>query len=96
MGDTTVEVAENAAEHRYEARVDGALAGFAAYRDDEAGRRVFTHTEVGDEWEGKGVGSALAHDALEDVERRGLRIIARCPFIAAYLERHEEYAGLLA
>ena len=96
MGDPTVQVAENASAHRYEVHVDGVAAGFAAYRDDEAGHRVFTHTEVGDEWEGRGIGSALARGALDDVRERGMHLVARCPFIAAYIARHAEYADLLA
>jgi uncharacterized protein len=79
---------------RYEATVDGELAGFAAYRDDR-GARVFTHTEVFDAFEGRGVGSALAAGALDDVRATGRRLVALCPFIAAYIERHAEYADLI-
>jgi predicted GNAT family acetyltransferase len=79
---------------RYEVTVDGELAGFAAYRDVD-GARVFTHTEVFDRFEGKGVGSALAKAALDDVRASGRRLVALCPFIAGYLERHDEYAALV-
>ena len=35
--------------------------------------------------------------ALDDVRARGLRVTARCPFIAAYIRRHETlYGDLLA
>ena len=48
---------------RYEARLDGALAGFAEYQlTDEL--IVFTHTEVDPAFEGRGIGSALARFAL--------------------------------
>jgi uncharacterized protein len=80
---------------RYEVSVDGELAGFAVYRDDD-GTRVFTHTEVFDAFEGQGVGSVLARSALDDVRSRGRKLVARCPFIAAYLKRHDEYADLVA
>lgn len=79
---------------RYEVTVDGELAGFAAYRDVD-GARVFTHTEVFDRFEGKGVGSALAKAALDDVRSSGRRLVALCPFIAGYLDRHDEYAALV-
>jgi len=79
---------------RYEVTVDGELAGFAEYREIE-GARVFTHTEVFDAHEGKGVGSALARGALDDVRARGRRLVALCPFIAAHLERHGEYDDLV-
>jgi predicted GNAT family acetyltransferase len=82
------------ARSRYEVTVDGELAGFSEYREAE-GVRVFTHTEVFDAYEGKGVGSALARGALDDVRARGRRLVALCPFIGAYLESHGEYADLV-
>src|SRR5262245_30650845 len=82
--------------HRYEVTVDGELAGFAVYEDRADGVRVFTHTEVDDAYEGRGVGSALARGALDDVRASGGRLVARCPFIAAFIRRHDEYADLVA
>jgi predicted GNAT family acetyltransferase len=87
---TDIEVTDNPALHRYEARVDGVLAGFAAYRL-EGERTVFTHTSVGDEWEGQGVASALARYALDDVVGAGRTITPICPFIAGYIARHPQY-----
>src|ERR671918_158008 len=72
----TTEVRDAPQQHRYEATVDGALAGFAVYRDD-AGVRVFVHTEVFPEFEGRGVGSALARGALDDVRASGGSLVAR-------------------
>ena len=93
-GDMATEVLDVPTRSRYEVTVDGELAGFSEYRDTE-GARVFTHTEVFDAYEGKGVGSALARGALDDVRARGRRLVALCPFIAAFLERHDEYADLV-
>ena len=94
MDDAEIVVRDNAQEHRYEIFVDGDLAGFSAYRDDGS-LRVFTHTKVDNDYEGQGVGSALAKGALDDTRRRGEAVVARCPFVAAYIERHPEYADLL-
>jgi uncharacterized protein len=88
-------VRDNPAAQRYEIFVDGDLAGYAAYRDD-SGRRIFTHTKVEDDYEGQGVGSALAAGALDDTRNRGMPVVARCPFIAEYVQRHPDYADLLA
>lgn len=88
-------VTDNREHERYEVRTDdGRFAGFAAYwvRDD---RVVFIHTVVKEEFEGKGVGSFLASHALDDVRSRGLRVVAVCPFIHAYVERHHEYDDLV-
>ena len=92
---TQVEVSDNEAEKRYEARVDGELAG-AAYYDTADDLIVFTHTEVDDAFEGHGVGSALARFALDDVRADGRRkVVARCPFIKSWIDRHPAYQDLL-
>ena len=92
---TQVEVTDNEAEKRYEARLDGELAG-AAYYDSADDLIVFTHTEVDDAFEGHGVGSALARFALDDVRADGRRkVVARCPFIKGWIDRHPAYQDLL-
>jgi len=95
--DVDVDVSDNAGDRRYEARVDGSLAGFAAYRLRGADVIVFTHTEVDPAHEGQGIGGALARGALDDVRARGeRRVVALCPFIAAWLARHPDYQDLVA
>jgi predicted GNAT family acetyltransferase len=90
-----VEVTNNEAEQRYEARVDGELAG-SAYYDAADDLIVFTHTEVDDAYEGQGVGSALARGALDDVRADGRRkVVARCSFIKGWIEKHPDYQELL-
>lgn len=84
---------------RFEAHVDGALAGFAEYQLAE-GLIVFTHTEVDADFEGKGVGSALARSALDEVREAGdplgpRKVIATCPFIKGWIDKHPDYADLL-
>ncbi|MDL4771735.1 GNAT family N-acetyltransferase [Actinomadura xylanilytica] len=89
------EISDDADRSRYEIRVDGALAGFAEYRRQE-GEIVFTHTEVDSAFEGKGVGGALARGALDDVRAKGLNAVPLCPFIKGWIERHPDYADLVA
>jgi predicted GNAT family acetyltransferase len=95
MAHTHTEITRNDEANRYEAHVDGALAGFAEYAlTSEV--ITFTHTEVDDAYEGQGVGSALARGALDDAIRRGdRRIKVVCPFIRAWIERHPDYQHLL-
>jgi hypothetical protein len=90
-----VRVADSPATHRYEAILDDQVVGVSVYELDDD-RIVFLHTEVDSGLEGLGVGSRLAKGALDDVRRRGLKVVARCPFIAAWLKRHPDYADLLA
>jgi uncharacterized protein len=90
-----VDVVDNPDQHRYEARDSTAsVLGFAAYRKT-GDHLVFTHTEVDDAQEGKGVASALIRGALDDARRLGLPVVAQCPFVREYIERHEEYADLV-
>jgi len=88
------EVTDNPDRNRYEIREDGRLAGFSRYRDED-GVRVFMHTEIHSDFEGKGLGQVLAQEALEDVRRQGRRVIAECPFISAYIRDHPEVQDLL-
>lgn len=83
-------VTNNTAESRYEITRDGRLAGFAVYQE-RGSRIVFIHTEIAEEFGGKGLGSVLAKHAIEDANARGLTIVPVCPFIAAWLRKHPEY-----
>ena len=90
-----VEVTDNPAENRYEARIDGELAGFAEYHLTKSSI-VFTHTETLPDFKGRGVASALAQYALDDVRAKGDReVVPVCPFIHGYIDDHPEYAGLV-
>jgi predicted GNAT family acetyltransferase len=94
MSEPSATVADNPDRSRYEVRADGETAGFAAYRrlDD---RLVFTHTEIDDRFGGRGLGSVLAREALDDVRRQGLLVTPQCPFIAHFIRTHQEYADLV-
>ncbi|MBF6211466.1 N-acetyltransferase [Nocardia puris] len=87
---TTTTVARNAEKNRYEIHYGGELAGFTEYI--ERGQDTdFIHTEIDKAFGGKGLGNILAKQALDDVIARGRTIIAHCPFIKAYLDKHPEY-----
>lgn len=90
-------VEDNPEESRYEAWLGDRMVGIAEYElPDESGPIVFVHTEVLPGAEGMGVGRGLARAALDDVRRRGLRLVAECEFIAGFLKRHPEDRDLLA
>lgn len=89
-------VTNNADQSRFEIHTaDGRLAGFTQYRSRGAGRDFF-HTEVKDEFEGQGIGSKLARGALDATRSEGLQVIATCPFIKGWIEKHPDYQDLLA
>ena len=90
-----VVTSHNSDQHRYEARVDGELAGFIQYRESVGLVNLF-HTEVDDRFEGQGIGSRLAAGVLDFVRSEGATITPTCSFIRSYMKRHEDSHDLLA
>ena len=85
-------VRDNVERHRFELDVDGEVA-FSNY--SRAGDVLtILHTEVPKALNGRGIGSALVRGELEIVRAQGLKVVAKCPFVAAYLAKHPEYADL--
>ena len=72
---------------RYEIRSDGTLAGFADF-ERRPGEIRFTHTEVDHAFQGRGLASQLAAEALADAAASGDAIAPYGPYIAQYLEKH--------
>lgn len=93
MSATTV-VTDAAERERYEAHVEGALAGILQYRRRPA-LIALVHTEVLPAFEGQGIGGALARFALDDARAGGIAVLPFCPFVNAYIQRHPEYAELV-
>lgn len=90
-----IQVTDNPELNRYEARVDGRLAGFAEYhlRDSSV---VFTHTEVDPEFEGQGVGSTIIRTSLDEIRAAGEHdVVPVCPFYKGWIEKHPDYADLV-
>ena len=85
----SLQIDDNPEERRYEALLDGKLAGFIQYRLQN-GRMAMVHAEVEPAYEGQGVGSEMAKVALADVRERGLKLVPLCPFIASYVRRHPD------
>jgi len=87
------DIVNNRTHHRYELAVDGHLA--ATYYKIADGVITFIHTEVPPELGGKGVGSRLILGALDQARAAGLKVIAQCPFVKAFIEKHPAYQDLL-
>jgi predicted GNAT family acetyltransferase len=80
---------------QYEIKVDDEPVGLLSYR--LAGDVItHRHAEIDPSFGGRGLGSALARFALDDARARGLTVIPRCPFVAAFIVRHHEYEDLMA
>ena len=85
------------AESRYEIHVDdsGSPAGIAAFVDapgaDGVTEGIFPHTVVGEQFGGKGLASKLVRVALDETIADGHRIVAMCPYVASWVEKHPDY-----
>lgn len=87
-------IRDNTALSRFELETGGVTA-FMVYR---LARNVMTlaHTETPVAARGHGIASQLVKGVLDEMRRRGLKIVPRCPFVSAYLARHPEYRDLIA
>ena len=95
MDTSAIETVDRPERSRYEIRVDGRMAGVATY--ELAGEQItLVHTKVGRAFEGRGLGSRLAKDVLDDIRVRGLAVRLECPFMASYVRSHPAYQDLLA
>ncbi|MFZ0100851.1 MAG: GNAT family N-acetyltransferase [Pseudolabrys sp.] len=90
----TGNVRDNTERNRFELDADGHIA-FSNYKSAD-GVLTILHTEVPKALEGHGTGSALIRGVLDIARSQGQKVIAVCPFAKSYIERHPEYADLLA
>ena len=89
-----IEVKNNEEKQQFAADFNGKKA-FINYKKQD-GILNLTHTEVPPEFEGKGVGTRLVKQTLEQIKAEGTKIIPSCPFIANYIDRNPEYKSLIA
>jgi uncharacterized protein len=81
--------------NRYEIRDGDRLLGVAAYQH-RGSTLVMTHTEVDSDTGYSGLGSTLVRAALDDVRSQGGTVVPQCPFVRGWIERHPDYADLVA
>ena len=87
-------VHDNAALSRFELPLEGAVAVLDYTRRGQV--LALNHAGVPPAFEGRGVGSSLVAGALTLIRSRGERVIPRCSFVVAYLQRHPEFDDLRA
>jgi len=87
-------IRDNTALSRFELDAGGVTA-FLRYR--LAGNVMsLDHTETPVAARGRGIASQLTRGVLEEARSRGLKVAARCPFVAAYIDRHPDFRDLVA
>lgn len=79
---------------RYVLDDNGKHIGRAHYRDyqgQDGAERIFFHTVVDEDYGGQGLAGKLAAFALDDTVSAGIKIVPVCPYIKAFVAKHQEY-----
>lgn len=80
---------------RYELIIEGKTA-VLEYQEQGPDLLVFHHTLVPHELRGRNVAAILTRYALDDARRQGKKVVPQCSYVAAYVQRNQDYAELLA
>jgi predicted GNAT family acetyltransferase len=87
-------VRDNPDLHRYEITDGDELGAFTEYRLHGT-VADFVHTETASGHEGRGLGSTLVREALDDARRRGWQVRPFCAFVRGFIAKHPEYVDLV-
>lgn len=87
-------VAVSREDAKFTIAVEGKTVGLMAFV--ELGKqRVFYHTQVDEAYGGRGLATVLIGEGLAATRADGLRIVAVCPTVAAYVKKHHEYDDII-
>jgi predicted GNAT family acetyltransferase len=86
-------VIHNASNRRFEIKIDDHLSVLEYTFKNH--RLFLTHTEVPPDLQDQGLGSKLAHAALEYARQNNLSVVAICPFVQEYVNSHPEYQSFV-
>ena len=91
----SISVVKNYELNRFEIYSDGELAGFADFKIENQ-VISYTHTEIDPRFSGKGLGSQLIKEALDEVLEQNLEVAPYCSFVSAYIKKSgEKYLHLV-
>lgn len=91
----TIEITHRSNEQRFISIVDGHEAELT-YKPAGEGVLDMNHTYVPDQLRGMGIAAQLTAHALNYARQQNYRVIPSCPYVAAYIDKHEQYKDLLA
>lgn len=78
---------------RFSISVDGKKAGFTEFVDHD-NQRIFPHTEIDDEFGGRGLATILVRGALDATRDAGLRVVPVCSMVAGFIDKNPEYKDI--
>lgn len=79
----------------FEATEDGKEAGKMTYTWAGDSKFIIDHTEVNEEFNGKGVGKKLLMATVDYARNNNLKIIPLCPFAKSVFDKTEEIRDVL-
>lgn len=88
------DITKNESRSRWEAVEAGAMVGQLDYHVTD-GLVTLTHTEVDRAQAGKGIAGDLVKTALDEIRASGQLVRPVCPYAAAWIDRHPDYADLV-
>jgi predicted GNAT family acetyltransferase len=91
-GAAEISVVHAPSETRFEAHVEGSLCVLDYRLQDR--RMIIPSVRVPTAVEGRGIASALTRAALDWARAQALQVEPLCPYVAAWLRRHPDYADL--
>ena len=69
---------------------------YLEYYELPDGSLDYAHTYTPNEIRGRGIASSIIKTALDFAKDKGKSIVPGCPFVQTYIDRHTEYASVLA
>jgi hypothetical protein len=87
-------VRDNTARSRFELEADGVTVFMNYHLSGQV--MSLDHTETPVAARGRGLASRLTEGVLQEVWQRGFKIVPRCPFVRAFVDRRPEYRDLVA
>jgi len=87
------DIVHDAAARRFGARVDGEDSSLDYELDGNV--MTITHVKVPEAVGNRGIAAAMTEAALTHAREHGLRVVPRCPYAAAYVARHKQWADIV-
>lgn len=90
-----ITVRKDAETGQYEGFLGDEQVGFAQYRE-QGDVVVMPHTVVPEQFGGRGFAGQIVQFALDDIRAAGKKVDPVCPYVAGWIEKHPDYANLVA
>lgn len=73
---------------RFHIDVDGTTVGHTDYLD-RGEERIFHHTEISEEFGGRGLAGKLVESALRGTAEEKMTVVAVCPYVRNWLQKND-------